>query len=46
MMLALVLYGKMVYIKTNTYKWFKDNTYELESSHDISNLPLFDDKST
>ena len=29
----------VVFNKTNTYKWFKDNTYELESSHDSSNLP-------
>jgi len=28
----------VVFNKTNTYKWFKDNTYELESSHDRSNL--------
>ncbi|MEN8727229.1 MAG: thiamine pyrophosphate-dependent enzyme, partial [Sulfurovum sp.] len=29
----------VVFNKTNTYKWFKDNTYELESGYDSSNLP-------
>ena len=28
----------VVFNKTNTYKWFSDNTYELESSHDSKNL--------
>jgi len=28
----------VVFNKVNTPKWFKDNTYELESSHDSSNL--------
>jgi len=29
----------VVFNKTNTYKWFKDNTYELENNHDSRNLP-------
>ena len=29
----------VVFNKVNTYKWFKDNTYELESDYDSSNLP-------
>ena len=29
----------VVFNKTNTYKWFKDNTYELESGYDSNNLP-------
>ena len=28
----------VVFNKVNTYKWFKDNTYELESGYDSSNL--------
>lgn len=28
----------VVFNKTNTYKWFSDNTYELESSYDSKNL--------
>jgi len=28
----------VVFNKVNTYKWFKDNTYELESDHDSSKL--------
>jgi 2-oxoglutarate ferredoxin oxidoreductase subunit beta len=29
----------VVFNKVNTYKWFKSNTYELESTYDSSNLP-------
>lgn len=29
----------VVFNKVNTYKWFKDNTHELESTYDTSNLP-------
>lgn len=29
----------VVFNKVNTYQWFKDNTYELESKHDTSDLP-------
>lgn len=29
----------VVFNKINTYKWFKANTYALESDHDSSNLP-------
>jgi 2-oxoglutarate ferredoxin oxidoreductase subunit beta len=30
----------VVFNKVNTYKWFKSNTYELESTYDSSDLPL------
>ncbi len=29
----------VVFNKVNTYKWFKDNTYELESTYEKHNLP-------
>jgi len=29
----------VVFNKVNTYKWFRDNTYELESSYEKNNLP-------
>lgn len=29
----------VVFNKVNTYKWFKDNTYELDTTYDASNLP-------
>ncbi|MFT5659617.1 MAG: 2-oxoglutarate ferredoxin oxidoreductase subunit beta [Sulfurimonas sp.] len=33
-----ILQPCVVFNKTNTYKWFKDNSYILEDSHDSSNL--------
>jgi len=29
----------VVFNKVNTYKWFRDNTYELESTYEKNNLP-------
>lgn len=29
----------VVFNKVNTYKWFKDNTYELDNSYEKNNLP-------
>jgi len=29
----------VVFNKVNTYQWFNDNTYELESNHEKNNLP-------
>ena len=29
----------VVFNKVNTYKWFKDNTYELENTYEKNNLP-------
>lgn len=30
----------VVFNKVNTYKWFKENTYELDSAYDTSDLPV------
>lgn len=30
----------VVFNKVNTYKWFKDNTYELDTAYDTSDLPV------
>ncbi len=33
-----ILQPCVVFNKTNTYKWFKDNSYITESSHDVSDI--------